>query len=164
MDAPAIELRPARAEDRSLLLQVYASTRLEELSLVPWSDEQKAAFLRRQFEAQDHHYRTHYTDTSYDVIVVDGVPAGRLYVARWPGELRIVDVTLLPPARGRGVGTRLLRDLLAEAADYGRTVTIHVEPANPARRLYERLGFELERDGPVYQLMRARPRPAKSAG
>lgn len=158
MPAPEIALRPVRDDDRTLLLRVYACTRERELAMVPWSDEQKAAFVVQQFEAQDLHYRTHYAeDSAFDVVLLDGEPAGRLYVARWEGELRIVDVALLPAARGRGVGGRLLRSLLEQAAAEGRSVTIHVEPSNPARRLYERLGFELEREGEIYLFMRARP-------
>lgn len=154
---PEVALRPVADADRELLLRVYGSTRAQELALVPWSDAQKHAFVVQQFEAQDRHYRTQYADVSYDVVLVDGEPAGRLYVGRWPGELRIVDVALLPQARGAGVGTRLLRRLLDEAAATGRSVTIHVEPANPALRLYERLGFEVESEGQIYQFMRARP-------
>ena len=97
-----------------------------------WSDDQKAAFLRQQFEAQHAHYQRYYHDTRFDVILADDEPAGRLYVARWERELRIVDIALLPEWRGRGIGTRLLRDLLDEAAAVGKPVTIHVEMQNSA--------------------------------
>ena len=93
-------LRPARPEDREFLLSVYASTRTEELTPVPWTDEQKAAFLRMQFDAQDAHYRAHYEGATYEVIEVDGLPAGRLYVHRRPKEIRLVDIALLPRFRG----------------------------------------------------------------
>jgi len=78
----AHRLRPAADGDRDFLLRVYASTREEELRLVDWSTEQKAAFVRMQFEAQDSYYREHYASAAFDVIEVDGEPAGRLYVAR----------------------------------------------------------------------------------
>ena len=112
-------LRPARAEDREFLLRVYASTREEELRLVDWSDEQKAAFVRQQFEAQDAYYREHYDPATFDVIEADGTPAGRLYVARWEDEIRIIDIALLPEHRRRGIGTALLRALLDEAGEAG---------------------------------------------
>jgi ribosomal protein S18 acetylase RimI-like enzyme len=153
----AHRLRPARAEDRDLLLRVYASTREEELRLVDWSDEQKDAFLRMQFEAQDAYYREHYDPATFDVIEVDGEPAGRLYVARWEDEIRIIDIALLPDYRGRGIGTALLRALLDEAAEAGKRLSIHVELNNPARRLYERLGFAPVEERGVYVLMEAAP-------
>jgi len=129
---------------------VYASTRAEELAVVPWDDAQKDAFLRAQFDAQDAWWHENYAEASFDVIVVDGEPAGRLYVHRGTSEIRIVDIALLPEHRGDGVGTRLLEDLLAEGDASGKSVTIHVERMNPALRLYERLGFALAEDKGVY--------------
>jgi ribosomal protein S18 acetylase RimI-like enzyme len=150
-------LRPARPEDREFLLAVYASTRAEELAPVPWTGEEKAAFLRMQFEAQDVHYRAHYDGATYDVIEVDGVLAGRLYLHRTPKEIRLVDIALLPRFRGTGIGTRLLADLVAEAEGRGVPLTIHVEISNPARRLYQRLGFAPVEEHGVYLLMERRP-------
>jgi ribosomal protein S18 acetylase RimI-like enzyme len=117
---------------------------------VPWDDAQKEAFLRHQFDAQDAWWREHYADASFDVILVEGEPAGRLYVHRGRSEIRIVDIALLPEQRGNGVGTRLLDKLLAEGDADAKIVTIHVERMNPALRLYERLGFSLAEDKGVY--------------
>ena len=152
-----ITLRPAGSSDRDLLLQVYASTREEELRLVDWSADQKAAFVRMQFEAQDAYYREHYDPATFDVIDLDGEPVGRLYVARWDDEIRIIDVTLLPEHRGLGIGTTLIRGLLDEAAATGKRLSIHVESNNPARRLYERLGFEEVAEHGLYRLMEVTP-------
>ena len=62
----------------------------------------------------------------------------------------MIDIALLPEHRGRGVGTQLVRALLAEANAGGRRVTLNVERSNRARGLYERLGFQIVRDGEVY--------------
>ena len=110
-----------------------------------------------QFDAQDAHYREHYAGATYEVIEVDGVPAGRLYVHRRPKEIRLVDIALLPRFRGTGIGTRLLAELIAEAKGRGVSLTIHVEMSNPARRLYERLGFAPVEEHGVYLLMERRP-------
>lgn len=134
-------LRPATDADREFLLAVYGSVREAELSQVQWPDGAKEAFIAQQFDAQDAYYREYYPNASFDVIEVEGRGAGRLYVDRWPAEIRIVDIALLPEFRGRGVGEALLRELIAEAEASGRPLTIHVEQGNPARRLYERLGF-----------------------
>jgi ribosomal protein S18 acetylase RimI-like enzyme len=148
--------------DRDFLLQVYASTREDELRLVDWSADQKAAFVRMQFEAQDAYYREHYDPATFDVVEVDGEPAGRLYVARWEDEIRIIDVALLPEHRGRGIGTSVIRALLDEAAASGKRVSIHVEKHNPARRLYERLEFVEAADRGLYVLMQTTPRAPTS--
>ena len=152
-----ITLRPAGSADRDFLLKVYASTREEELRLVDWSGEQKAAFVRMQFEAQDAYYREHYHPATFDVVEVDGEPAGRLYVARWEDEIRIIDVALLSEHRGRGIGSTLIRGLLDEAAATGKRLSVHVELNNPARRLYERLGFEEVADRGLYRLLEVTP-------
>ena len=110
-----------------------------------------------QFDAQDAWWREHYAQASFDVILVDGEPAGRLYVLRGESEIRIVDIALLPEQRGNGVGSSLLRDLLAEADAAGKSVTIHVERMNPALRLYERLGFAVAEDKGVYLFLERAP-------
>ena len=148
--AHRIALRPATPRDRELLFRVYASTREEELAPVPWPPEAKEAFLRQQFDAQDAWWRTNYAGASFEVVVVDGLDAGRLYLWEGPSELRIVDVAPLPEARRGGIGTRLLEDVKARASAAGKAVTIHVERMNPALRLYERLGFRLVEDKGVY--------------
>jgi len=156
----AVTLRPVAAEDEGFLYSVYASTREAELAGVNWTEKEKTAFLRQQFEAQARHYREQYDGATYHVIEVDDRPAGRLYVARWDDEIRIMDIALLPEKCGRGIGTALLRDLLNEGAGAGQRVTVHVEQFNPARRLYERLGFRWMRDVGVYVLMQWSPDPA----
>ena len=130
---------------------------MEELAVVPWDDAQKDAFLRMQFDAQDAWWRENYAAASFDVIVVDGEPAGRLYVHRGPSEIRIVDIALLPEHRGNGIGTLLLDGLLAEGDGGGKSVTIHVERMNPALRLYERLGFSVAEDKGVYLFLERPP-------
>lgn len=148
-----ISLRPITPEDDSFLAGLYASTRAEELSVTGWSDEEKAVFCRRQFDAQSAHYGEKYPGASLQVIERVGEPIGRLYVARWKSEIRIMDIALLPAHRGTGIGTQLLRELQEEARSAGKTLTIHVERFNPALRLYERLGFKMVEDKGVYLLL-----------
>lgn len=150
-------LRRVAPEDDGFLRRVYAGVREEELSVLPWTDEQRDAFLGQQFEAQDAYYRERYRLATFDVIEVDSEPVGRLYVARWDDEIRIMDIALLPEHRGKGLGTQLLRDLLDEGARTRKRVSIHVEKNNPALRLYERLGFAPVADRGVYLLLEASP-------
>jgi ribosomal protein S18 acetylase RimI-like enzyme len=129
---------------------LYASTREQELTVVPWDDAQKAAFLRMQFDAQHAYYQEHYEGAAFDIILVGGQPAGRFYVERASEEFRIIDIALLPEYCNRGIGTTLLRGLQSEAAAADKPLRIHVERFNPALRLYERLGFRLVEDRGVY--------------
>jgi GNAT superfamily N-acetyltransferase len=149
----SVALRPATAGDEPFLERVYAGTRRDELALVAWTDDEKAAFVRMQFAAQAQHYREHYPNTSFDVILVDGHTAGRLYVSRWSLEIRIVDIALLPEFCGRGIGSSLVRQLQQEALAAGKPLRIHVERFNRARRVYQRLGFREIEDKGVYVFM-----------
>jgi ribosomal protein S18 acetylase RimI-like enzyme len=152
-------LRPVEDADRAFLVELYASTREEELAQVEWGPGAREAFVEQQFTAQDAHYRANYPGATLDVIEVEGEPAGRLYVHRGPADIRIMDIALAPPFRGRGIGTSLLRELMAEADASGRKLSIHVETNNPARSLYDRLGFRPAGEHGVYVLME---RPAAS--
>lgn len=150
-------LRPATPADLAFLRRVYAATRQEELRWLPWTPEQKAAFVDMQFGAQDRHYREHYPEAHFLVVEVADCPVGRLYLHDGADECRLLDITLLPEFRGQGVGTALLRMVLTRAAGEGKAVRLHVEGFNPALRLYERLGFvQLEERG-VYRFMEWRP-------
>ena len=151
--AEAITLRPVTPADESFLREVYSSTRAEELAPVPWTDEQKVAFLRMQFDAQDRHYHEHYPTAAYDVILIEGEPAGRLYVNRGPDGFLIIDISMLPAYRNRRIGTHLIGALQTEAALARKPLRIHVERFNPALRLYDRLGFRQIDDHGVYLFM-----------
>ena len=155
--AMGFELRPVGPGDEEFLYRVYASTRHEELAQTGWPRDQIAAFLRMQFDAQSRYYQEHYSETSFDVILADGSPIGRLYVARWPEEIRIVDIALLPAYRGAGIGTKLLEGLISESEASAKPLSIHVERFNPALRLYGRLGFREVEDKGVYLLMQRAP-------
>lgn len=138
------------------MLRVYAGVREPELEASGLPREQWGPFVEQQFEAQSQAYAD-YRDTSFEVVLVDGEPAGRLIVARWPEELRVVDIALLPQYRGRGVGGELMRSLLEEADGRGVKASIHVERFNPAQRLYIRLGFRPVAETGVYLLLERQP-------
>jgi GNAT superfamily N-acetyltransferase len=87
------------------------------------------------------------------VVEREGVAIGRLYVAHWEREIRIMDIALLPENRGAGTGTQLVRALQDEARAAGKSLTIHVERFNRALQLYQRLGFQQVEDKGVYLLM-----------
>jgi ribosomal protein S18 acetylase RimI-like enzyme len=148
------KLRPVTDGDRDFLLALYAGTREAELDQVEWPEGTRQAFVEHQFSAQDSHYRTGYPGATLDVIEVDGEPAGRLYVHRGEEDIRIMDIALAPAFRGRGIGTGLIEELIEEARAGGRTVSIHVETQNPARSLYDRLGFVPAGEHGVYVLMK----------
>ena len=158
---PGLSLRRMLDSDLPFLEELYASTRQEELAQVPWSAEQKRAFLRWQFVNQHQYYQQYYPQCEFLIVErtgADGVERlGRLYVDRWPDQIRLVDISLGPEFRGRGIGRMLMEGILAEGRTRGMRVTIHVEHNNPARGLYDRLGFRHIDTNGVYHLMEWSP-------
>ena len=152
-----LRFRAEQPQDREFLYQLYASTRTEEMALTPWPEGQKEAFLRSQFHLQYTHYRRYYPEASFDVIVDGTQPMGRLYIHRSPAEIRLMDIALLPPYRGQGLGTGLLTRLLDEAVRTGKPLTLHVERNTPAARWYEKLGFRPVADAGPYLRMEWHP-------
>jgi len=152
--AVGLHFRPVADSDLPFLYRVYASTRAEELAPLPWSEDQKAAFLTQQFNAQHVEYRRNHPDADWLVILRAGEAIGRLYVDRTAREYNVIDIALLPARRGAGLGGAIMRDLMDEAAAVRKPLTIYVEKFNPALRLYRRLGFQTIEDNGVYDLMR----------
>ena len=139
------------------MAELYAETRAAELAPVPWPEATKRAFLLDQFRCQYAHYRATYVDADFRVIERDHVPIGRLYIHRSPQHIKIVDIALHAAERSRGLGTVLIRRVMADAARDGSELTLHVEFNNPAQRLYARLGFRLIEDRGVYHFLGWKP-------
>ena len=152
-----ITLRPIGPDDTDFLVEVYGSTRAEEMAMVPWTIEQQQAFIRMQFTAQQDHYTKTYPTASYDIIMSDGRPVGRLYVARLDREIRIIDITLLPAERNAGIGSYLIKQLLDEANRAEKVTRIFVEEFNPSRRLFERLNFSPSEQHAMHMLLQCNP-------
>jgi ribosomal protein S18 acetylase RimI-like enzyme len=158
-----IRLRAVTPEDDVFVLSLYASTRAEEMKLAPWSAEQKEMFVRMQYTAQKQHYAAMYPQASHDIIYRDETAVGRIYMDRDEERLHILDITVLPQYRGRGTGGALLRRLMEEAGASGKAVTIYVESFNPSLRLFERLGFQKEREEGFQFLMKWQAQPRTQA-
>ena len=148
-----ITLRPVGPDDYDFLVEVYGSTRAEELALTPWTTEQQQAFVRSQFAAQQDYYAEKYPTASHDIILSDNRPVGRLYVVRLDQEIRIIDITLLPGERNAGIGSFLIKQLLDEANRSQKMTRIFVEEFNPSLRLFERLGFSPSEQHGIHLLM-----------
>ena len=135
---PHVSLRPVAPEDDEFLFSVYASSRAEELAQTNWDEAQQLAFLRMQFDAQRGEYDARYPEARYDVILVDGRPAGRLWV---------------------GADAHIVGGLIEEAVTTARPLRHMVFILNTgAKRFYERLGFVVfEEYGGAYHHMEWRP-------
>jgi GNAT superfamily N-acetyltransferase len=135
-------LREATPEDEPFLLEVYASTRIEELQGFGWDDNQLQAFIRMQFLARERCYPR----VDNRIILLNGHPVGRIMVDRSDVAIVLRDIALLTEYRNTGIGSRLIQDLMKEATIAGKPIELHVVASSPAVRLYERLGFRRSGD------------------
>ncbi len=134
-------LRPVTEQDAPFLLSLYAETRAVEMAMVPWTDDQKHGFVEAQFNAQNEHYREHFPDATFDVIVSEGQSVGRLYVLRNAEQIRILDIHVQDPDRAKGVGGYFIDALTAESHAANKPLRIYLEINNPYMPAFERRGF-----------------------
>jgi len=149
-----LTLRTVTVSDNEFLLSVYASTRAEELAQVEWQEGQQQAFLTWQFEMQRREYDTRFPEAEYKLILIDGQPAGRIWIGSNDEQIRLLEIALLPEFQNRGAGTMLLRRLMEQAAEAHKPLRHMVFVLNnDAHRFYERLGFKIIDDLGAYKHM-----------
>jgi ribosomal protein S18 acetylase RimI-like enzyme len=155
-------LRPEQVGDEAFLFEVYASTRAEELALTSWDQATRQTFLAMQFRAMRQGYRALFPSAEFGIIESAGRRSGLLVINRDAAEIRVVDIALAPEQRNRGIGTLLMRQMCAEAAEKGTAVRLNVLKNNPAARWYARLGFRKVGETGVYDELewRAAAQPA----
>lgn len=148
-----LRLREETAADADFVIALYTDTRWEELRPVEWPEQAKRDFLAQQSRLQSAHYREHYPGAELLLIVRDELPIGRLYLRAGADEVRLMDIALFAAECGHGIGSTLVRALQCEVQRRGQQLTLHVEPNNPAQRLYRRLGFALIENRGVYDFL-----------
>src|SRR5262245_24553401 len=149
-----VTLRSVTAEDDEFLLSVYTSTRADELAQVEWPPGQKEAFVQWQFGLQRKEYDARYPAARYQVVLVNDQPAGRIWIGEGDTQIRLLDIGLLEEFQNRGVGTVLLKQLIAESVEAKKPLRHMVFVLNnDAHRFYERLGFVIIEDLGGYKHM-----------
>ena len=149
-----IGLRPVTPADAGLRASWYASTRTDLAVLGPGTAD---ALISAQHAAREAQYAATRPGAEDAIVTVDGSPVGRLLLDRTADPEVVVDVVVAPAWRGRGIGTGLLRDVLARAFAEGRGVALATTPGSAAVALYARLGFSPTGASGGYTRWEARP-------
>jgi GNAT superfamily N-acetyltransferase len=144
---PTISLRPAVAEDEPFLQEFYFNLRRPEFQILAMPEEELRQLLQMQYQLQAGSYTARFPNSGYQVVLVDGEPAGRIWVDRQEDEIRIVDVGLDANRRNQGTGTVLVQRLQEEAREAGLPIRARVDRFNPGSlRFHLRLGFQIVRE------------------
>ena len=151
--SPVIDRRAATEDDRECLFEVFRNTRAPGDARPAHPESEREALLRARFNAREEQYREDYPLADFDVLTVDGEPAGNLYVDRGDDEFVIIDISLLPEFRNRGIGTAVIGRLVEEAGRLVLPVRALVRHHSRASRFWRRLGFErVGDDGTHYEI------------
>ena len=142
LDGQPLELRPVRPRDDEFLFQVFSTTRAREMALVDWSDAAKERFLRQQYQAQRSDYEARDPGSVHSVVLRNLQRIGRIWVARRPGEVRLLDLAILPRWQGQGIEEALVEDLKDDARERRLPLRACALKEVPQERLFfEALGF-----------------------
>jgi GNAT superfamily N-acetyltransferase len=152
---PAYSLRIATASDAAFIYGLRV-TGLKEYVAQIWGWDEMF---------QEARFQEHFDPAYYHVIMVSGLDVGVVAVEWRDRAVFLADIEILPEWRGCGLGTAIISEVLAEAERSGLPVALQMLTVNPARRLYERLGFRVVEETPTHYLMRtAGPGPIEGGG
>jgi len=149
-DGGITALRHATPADRDFLMGLFRSFRGAMFEAMPLPENVRAALIHQQSEIFLSAFRAVYPDADDLIVTRAGIPSGRMVIGQTGLTFHLTEIVLMPESRGQGLGGRLVRALCACAAEDGRSVTLEVQPANPARRLYAALGFQISPDAPAF--------------
>ncbi len=147
---PVIDRRPATEDDHEFLFAVFRAALVPSDPLAALPESESVALLRTRFDAREEQHRKDYPLADFDVLTVDGEPAGNLYVDRGDDEFVVIDISLLPEFRNRGIGTTVIGHLVEEAGRLVLPVRARVQHDSPTSRFWRRLGFEQVGDDGAY--------------
>lgn len=146
----ALRLRPVTAADDEFMLRLVHDVKGAELAPEGLTGAALDELVDLQRRAQDAQHSAAHPTLSRLVVVVDDQRVGRLLLAETSSALHVVNIALLETHRGQGIGTCLMLDVQECAKEVDLAVTLEVVKSNPARRLFERLGFTMIADGVLH--------------
>ncbi len=142
--ARQIILRQAKAEHFDFALRLYLSTMKPYVQeLVTWDEQEQRATFAAQWKLDE-----------VSIISVEGNDVGWFQVAELPAEIRLQKFYVSPQYQRSGIGSEVLGNLPVTWRSTGKKIVLRVLKNNPARRLYERLGFAVTADDGVTFRMR----------
>ncbi len=145
-------------DDEMFLKELYASTREDDAAMWGMPEDQTAALIEMQYNAQRIQYEAQYPDALHEIILFNGSPVGRLMTTRSEEEVFAIDIAILTGYRSHGIGTMIFKGLMQEAEGSNRPLNFSVLVTNfKAIKFYKRLGMDFIGDTGSHYLLRWQP-------
>ena len=146
-----LAVRPALPQDEIVLYDLYAAVRGPEFALAPIPQSQRDDLIRMQFRAMTTSYTAAFPNSCCHVVMLDGKPVGRLWVAQDEFQFTLVDIAIHPSVQSKGIGSALIQRLQQESARARLPIHCMVSRFNPGSlRFHKRLGFSIIREDQVH--------------
>ncbi len=155
-------LRKRDERDADFLLMLFGEVKTAELHAGSWPRQARERLMAQQFIAFEQSVQSRYPSSEDHVIVHASKRIGRLQINSDFQSIRVTNLSLLPAYRNKGIGSRILREIIREADATDREVLFEVDKVNPAVTLYRRLGFEACKEDTLKYVMRYAPSPDRS--
>jgi len=139
-------LRPARPDDFDFCARLYF-TEMEET----------IRQLKLDVVKQRNNLIERWTAPEVQIITSEGADIGWMQSSVRDGELYLEQIFVDAAFQRRGIGTGIINGLIGQATRAGQPVTLGVVKTNPAKSLYERLGFFISHEDDRKFYMRREP-------
>ncbi len=155
-------LRKRKGHDANFILTLFCEVKATELYADSWPQQIRERLVAQQFTAFEQSVQNRYPSSEDYIIVHDSERVGRLQINNDVQSIRVINLSLLPAYRNKGIGADILKGIIREADSTGREVLFEVDKVNPAATLYRRLGFEACKEDALKYVMRYAPSPGRS--
>ena len=133
--------RRALPEDEPFIRSLLHDVVCDELGAGAWPPELRSSIVEMQYRARRQGIRSNYPDAQEEILLLDREAVGWTVIDRRPAEVLLVEIAVARQFRGRGLATRRIHELIAEADKACKPLRLSVLGTNPAQRLYARMGF-----------------------
>lgn len=138
-----ILLEKRTENDSEFFMKLFAEIKNSELQLDTWPEPIRTQMINMQFNAYESYMNVEFPDNKDYLILYQSAKAGRLQLNTDEMGIRIINISLSPPFRNKGIGAKIINNLILEANQKNKPVFLDVDKINPALNLYSRLGFKI---------------------